>query len=627
MPLNPLDLPLPLVVDNLLPLLPNRDLATLRSVSRHAKTLVEDEVLWRRKVLSDFTFPPHASARMGGWFNLYCGLSSPRVYVWGQLDNGRLGLAQLPAPVREDARGSGGGVPYPVELESVGASRMLHGGQGSDGEDRVGAVVEIVAGGWGFHARTSTGRVWFWGTMDGETFAGPVTPMRDPGKIVPHPQLLDALPPIAALSGGRCHAVALTTENKILEWRSWGTVWEHQGLDVAGEVTQLEAGWSFTALLTHDGAVWVWYSDWSADAFTRTYYAGNPRAAMMHAEPVGHEGRTVFTVDVTPVQLPPLTPPTDADVQDRIIQIAAGEDFLIALTATGQLYRMDLHLPPPTSEDHLLRRRILEARDDPDDRDLDARVHAALMGRYLRTRATWERLSAFEDPTSSPAFDPAWLYAPGADGKSTVGKVSHISAHFRRFVAFLPTHTPGADGEAGTLVLLGTPSGKEPELIPELQCRGVIKVTMGDYHYGALTERGEILTWGAFSKGALGNWAPPWAPVANESRPYDPGNVEEQGDEGERGWLDNLIPLPRIFRGPMQPRIGFAGRGRVQRSSAGRGQVREGQSQADVATPTVVNVHPQGQGKGTPFAFDIAFAGWHSSALVMDAPVASAEGE
>ncbi len=45
------------MVDNLLPLLDNRDLATLRRVSKHAKSLAEDEVLWKRKVLNDFTFP------------------------------------------------------------------------------------------------------------------------------------------------------------------------------------------------------------------------------------------------------------------------------------------------------------------------------------------------------------------------------------------------------------------------------------------------------------------------------------------------------------------------------------------------------------------------------------------
>ncbi len=80
------------------------------------------------------------------------------------------------------------------------------------------------------------------------------------------------------------------------------------------------------------------------------------------------------------------------------------------------------------------------------------------MTRFLATRAAWEALPLFEHPESLPGFDPAWLYAPGADGKSSVGGIAHISAHFRRFVAFLPTLPPESsqgESEGGdTLVLL-----------------------------------------------------------------------------------------------------------------------------------------------------------------------------
>lgn len=650
---NPLDLPLPLVVDNLLPLLDNRDLASLRCVSKHAKSLVEDEVLWKRKVLTDFTFPPHASARMGGWFNLYTNLSNPSVYVWGQADNGRMGidLQQLQGQVRKDVYRIGG-IPYPVRLDTIGAERTrnMHGGRlGSGGEEeKVGAVVEIVAGGWSFHARTSTGRVWGWGMMDGEIRAGPHSPIRHPGKEVPIPQLMDALPPIQSLSGGRCHAVALTRDHRVLEWRAWGTVMEVQDLpesvtkpppqsDLTSNITQLEAGWSFTAILTHTGEVWVWYSDWSADAFTRTYYRGNAHAARMMADPPGNEHLSIFPINVRPVQLPPFPASPQSDTQDtgaKIIQIAAGEDFLVALTESGTLHRIDLHLlGPTTAEDHLIVRRVLENRDDPDDRDRGALIHQALMTRFLSTRAAWEALPLFERPESLDGFDPAWLYAPGADGKSDVGRITHISAHFRRFVAFLPTLPPqSSEGEGGdTLVLLGSPSSNQPEMIPELQARGVIKVTMGDYHYGALTEKGEVLTWGSFSRGALGNWTPPWQDGAatTNTPPYDPGNAVQE-DEGEQGGWSNIIPLPRIFRSPLrpavQPRIGFAGRGGLRLGGRNAETIQgegEGQSTANVSKPTQVSIRPRDKEDGTPFAFDLAFAGWHSSALVMQAPPSS----
>jgi SCF-associated factor 1 len=43
-----------------------------------------------------------------------------------------------------------------------------------------------------------------------------------------------------------------------------------------------------------------------------------------------------------------------------------------------------------------------------------------------------------------------------------------------------------------------------PIVIPELQDKSVISVILGDYHYCALTPSGKLLTWGGYSKGALG---------------------------------------------------------------------------------------------------------------------------
>jgi len=43
-----------------------------------------------------------------------------------------------------------------------------------------------------------------------------------------------------------------------------------------------------------------------------------------------------------------------------------------------------------------------------------------------------------------------------------------------------------------------------PIIIPELQNRSVISVVCGNGHFGALTSSGKLLTWGGYSKGALG---------------------------------------------------------------------------------------------------------------------------
>ncbi|GAC93642.1 hypothetical protein PHSY_001207 [Pseudozyma hubeiensis SY62] len=635
---NPLDLPLPLVVDNLLPLLSNRDLASLRSVSKQAKALVEDQVLWKRKVLSDFTFPSHATARVGGWYNLYTGLSNPQVYVWGQTNNGRLGIPKLDQPhsVRSDVDRVDQGIPYPIKLDTLTAEHAYDPVEPRDeNEDPLGAVVEIIAGGWSFHARTSTGRVLYWGTMDGEfPYYGPSQSLRFPSRVVVKPRVLTGVSAIKSLSGGRCHATALTRDGRVLEWKAWGSVWEHQGLpqsitapprsetnttrqqepDVPStNIKQLEAGWSFSAILTHTGQVWLWYSDWSALAFRDTYYRDHPEQAELHADPPGIEHQKCFPINIAPVQLPSVDAVQDQDGDtDRIVQIAAGEDFVIALTEAGTLHRMDLHLPQPTPEDM---RALVGMVADADPRDhrnfLTRQTHASQL-RFLRTRARWERLSSFERPQSLPSFDAAWV------GQGwVVGKISHISAHFRSFVTFHTITSAEGGEDTQTLVLLGTATGSEPQLIPELQASGVIKVTMGDYHWGALTEKGEVLTWGQFAKGALGNWEVPWSGGREEID--EVRDVGAEGDEGERGWFSNVVALPQILRGGFQPRIGFAGRGgRAGRAAPSAAGART-QSMDKVDVPTPIKIVPRGgEGKGKPFAFDVAFAGWHSSALVMD---------
>lgn len=507
--------------------------------------------------------------------------------------------------VKRDASEVAEGIPYPVKLNIADMERNEHG-----------AVVEIVAGGWSFHARTGEGKVYGWGTMDGDTFAGPNTRPRDPARRLSTPTMMEGLPPIQSIKGGRCHNVALTNDGSFLEWKAWGTVWWLQGLPwQTGEVKQLEAGWSFSAVLTEKGEIWVWYSDWSREAFVREYYREHRVDAQWHGNPPNFGDEKVLSIHVSPLQ-----PPSIGEV--KVVQIAAGEDFVIALTEDGQIFRLGLQLGPPSRQDFDLARQAFGLGPDFDAdtlTNLMPAVHRSRMARYLTTTAQWEHLPAFSSPQSLPGFDSSW------SGAGKVGKISHISAHFRRFVVFLsielPSEEEGGEGKNDTLVLMGSQNGDKPELIPELQARGVIKVTMGDYHYGALTQDGEILTWGSFSKGALGNWPPPW--TANDSQPVE--EVEEEGSGS--GWLGNLIPLPRVFRGGsrVQPRIGRAG---AQLQVQARAQ--EGRSQADVPKPTKIQIRPNkngGEGEGKPFAFDIAFAGWHSSALVMEAPDSSTDQE
>lgn len=579
-----LDLPVPLMLDHLLPLLSNADLAALARVSRRARMLTADEMVWKRKTVADFKFPPHATARVGGWQNLYRGLSDPAVYIWGEVANGRLGMQyeELPSAVRRDVA-LAGGMPYPYKIPTTGGglTRAL-------GHRDTGSLVEIVAGGWSFHARTSRGKVWVWGTMNPETFGALDGCAISPNDVILTPELLQPLPPIRALSSGRSHTVALSDAGDVLEWRTWGLVWQLD-LDLRASVVQLEAGWSFSTVLTDQADVYVWYSDWSTDAWTQTH------------DPDSAAAELVQPLHVSPLRLPPLPPSEPART---VTQIAAGEDFVIALADDGSLHRLDLHLPPASAQDwafvqQLRLQRGLEDHDVTND-DFRAALHRLRMAHFLTHTAQWQPLPSFSHPQSLPAFQPQWV-----PQQATLGPIAHISAHFKHFVAFLPIVTAHSE-EEDTVVLLGTSDGVDPVLVPEIQARGVIKLSMGDWHYGALTQHGELLTWGQFSKGALGNWAP--------------GAAVQPESTSDAGW-SNLIPLPRIFgRGPTAPRVGHPAHNMPalpgSRAAQHRAQTAPHPSKDNVAQPTLIHIDAD----RSLFAYDIAFAGWQSSALVMHIP-------
>lgn len=52
--------------------------------------------------------------------------------------------------------------------------------------------------------------------------------------------------------------------------------------------------------------------------------------------------------------------------------------------------------------------------------------------------------------------------------------------------------------------LTGAGARFRPDPLPSLQGQGVIQVAIGDYHYAALTSRGEMWTWGQGGSGQLG---------------------------------------------------------------------------------------------------------------------------
>jgi len=77
------DIPIEVLLDNLLPSLPVPDLLRLGSTNRFFASLCNDDTFWKRKLQQDFNFSDEGTARSTGWKFIYQGLSRPRTYVWG----------------------------------------------------------------------------------------------------------------------------------------------------------------------------------------------------------------------------------------------------------------------------------------------------------------------------------------------------------------------------------------------------------------------------------------------------------------------------------------------------------------------------------------------------------------
>ena len=77
------ELPVEVLLDNILPVLPIRDVLALGEVDRRFHDVVDDETFWKRRCDVDFNFSGARTARTSGWKRIYKGLSNPKVYAWG----------------------------------------------------------------------------------------------------------------------------------------------------------------------------------------------------------------------------------------------------------------------------------------------------------------------------------------------------------------------------------------------------------------------------------------------------------------------------------------------------------------------------------------------------------------
>jgi SCF-associated factor 1 len=523
------DIPVEVFLDNLLPFAPVRDIRNFGSTNKFFAAICADETFWKIRCQEDFNFTSQETARQSGWKNLYRGLNHPKIFVWGERNNGRLGLTNIP-------KGAGPGIPYPVELKIPGSR-----------------IVSLVAGGMSFNALDANGSMYVWGTLNGESPALNSDGFSMKYKRAPVPHKLIMPNCIRTISCGRLHTMVLDSKNLVWTFVNWGCPFKLDTpmLDCTSPETtplQAESGWSFCAILTQSNDVLVFWP-FSGEVGSRLTEEEDRMNETGDCRAYPTSDHTIPCIPVTlranPLRIPPIPHLPELNDTGLSLEESSKETILVKIAA------FDNALIGLTNKGHVLKFGDL------------SNEHSFNMS----TR--WEYLENFSE-LSKVAAHSAFHSNTGLEAPSSL-RITHITAHFETFVAY--------STGSSSIILMGdvdTKGDTLPKIKPELQNRSVISTMLGDYHYGALTIDGQLLTWGQYSHGALGLGMPTQLPIGA------PGGYRTEA---------HLMQSRTSQWGPLQP--------------------------PDVDSPSPVHFNHGPNPGGRRFCFAATAAGWHMGALVI----------
>ncbi|KAI8144748.1 regulator of chromosome condensation 1/beta-lactamase-inhibitor protein II [Fennellomyces sp. T-0311] len=466
-----LDLPTDILVDNILYNLDAQSLEQLSSAHPSLRPLANDELLWKHRVFTDYNLPHDSTFRHSGWKQLYSRLKNSAVYTWGENSDRRLGhpVPQTNIMPRSmdvyDLIGQHGRrmrrmnqtYTTPTELVSL----------------RGKGIVDILSGGWSFHALDRHGRVWCWGRMHGDMGARALG-----ARLVAEPAEV-ALPSgvsIQAISCGRSHAVALARDGTV--WH-WDNRWVVQQVHVAKTIVQVAANWGYSSLLTSQGELLRLEHPQIVQNDTDTL-------PDLHIDDAGLTLQSIeANAKENSIEFKPI------ENGDKFVQIAGLEKCTLALTRYGRVFKIStenafhLHGASASLTTELVKFGAKEKENN---------VRNAKMYRF-------------------------------------------VSGQFRNFAVYT------ADGQT----LLGHQDEgpeKDPEVLEQLQ-QDVCKVSFGDYHSGALTNQGRLLTWGGYSRGALGHGEAPWSENKEAPEAIQAFRNMFVFAIGFGGWQSGALAIPR----------------------------------------------------------------------------------
>ncbi|KAI8596691.1 regulator of chromosome condensation 1/beta-lactamase-inhibitor protein II [Dissophora ornata] len=402
-------LPFEILAGEIFATLPLTDLAQLARVCKGMHHICQSDYLWQRKFFRDFQYRPGKTVRhLGGWKRIYQAMDRVEVYTWGNNSDCRLGYGRTSKRLYES-------VPKRVRrLDGIG-------------------IVQLAPTGWGCHALDKHGNVWAWGRI-----------MESNGiRSDAMPRMLKRPRNVIQLVAGRQVVLAKDANGQVWQWcRENKTVEVTFAAPNDHPIDQISAGWDICAALTRSGRLFAWRPPQSADGRYQH------RIHVEHSVCLREQGYAGYEASVLD--------------GDKFVQIAAGSDYVVAVTSLEKVY-------------------IFRREDSP---------------HYFNPNALPHR------QIPSPSQHPVLHSHFGSSEKfndllpSSSSRPTFVSASYERFALH---HSSGK-------VILGKEDVQKETcpIVIERFHSNVSQVAFGDHHQGLLTEDGQLRTWGSFCDGALG---------------------------------------------------------------------------------------------------------------------------
>ncbi|EGW30594.1 uncharacterized protein SPAPADRAFT_157841 [Spathaspora passalidarum NRRL Y-27907] len=246
---------------------------------------------------------------------------------------------------------------------------------------------------------------------------------------------------IVSISTGREHIIALDNHNNVYSWdtgcsTNMGVHVTFPGIDKGALVTKIVAGWNLSACTIAGYGLVIWYSRM-------------PLSKSQYDQSIFESQARYFIVPFT---------------KDDIVDFTVGSDYVLYIKQSeDKLYqfRMDAH--------------------DFAQRNVDS---------VISNDELFNCISPMDNFNN-------WKLNYENQGMENI-KFTKLNSCYTNFVVFT-NHDQVLVGSRKHLVYEnedGDEKGAKPKIIPELQGQNIKKLVIGDYHYLALTNDGDILSWG-----------------------------------------------------------------------------------------------------------------------------------